>query len=387
MNKFYLKQFGCPSNRSDGNKIANFLISNDWKMSELAEADVIIIMSCGFATLHQNQTLNSLEEVHKLKKSGAKVWLGGCLPAISPLMINNSLVDRTFNPTSLKVVNELVNNQNDINQYYPFSTFQYITKLPENAYYLRISTGCTEKCSYCSIRKATGKLKSRKVRNIISEVEVLNKKSINSISLVGEDIGCYGLDINETIFNLILKLSDFYPNITFYLSSIHPKYFIKNFDTYVKIFSFPNIGRRLSIPIQSGSNKILKRMGRNYNIEEVKENLTQFHYILPEVELATDVMVGFPTETDDDFKKTRSLIYKFNFDYIDCFKYDDYAGISSYNFRRKISEDIKIKRLKIISFDVINLFFRKKNISTKKELIDFIYKSDEKIPLNTNFKF
>jgi len=128
-------------------------------------------------------------------------------------------------------------------------------------------------------------------------------------------------------------------------------------------------------------------MGRNYNIEEVKKSLTQFHYVLPEVELATDLMVGFPTETDDDFKKTRSLIYEFNFDYIDCFKYDDYAGISSNNFRKKISEDIKIKRLKIISFDVINLFFRKKNIYTKKELIDFIYKSDEKIPLNTNFEF
>lgn len=373
--KIHIIQLGCASNQADGIKIATNLGSNSELTLKIEEANVIIIMSCGFSKKQYQETINVISEVNKIKNVGAEIWVGGCVPAINknfqlelPFKIDKYFTPRDFDFLINKSSGNIQFNENEI---------ESLLKIKLNSYPIRIANGCSENCSYCVIKRAGGKTKSKTISEIILEIQLINK-NVNSVCLVGEDIGSFGEDSGDQLFDLISEIIQVSPELKITFSAIHPKYFIKNLEYYKKIYKFKNIIPLLPLPIQSGSNKILELMKRDYKIESVISSLNSFMHDFPQVKLSTDVMVGFPGESWEDFILTQRMVHELSISALDCFKYDDMN-----RYGDTIEETEKIKRLKIVALTFIRNYCKEKEISNPKQFNNFL--SNNKIPINLNF--
>lgn len=375
--KFHIIQLGCASNQADSFRIRQSLLDKKACItSNINDAEVIIILTCGFSRKQYSETIQVISDVNQNRKdSKTEIWIGGCVPAINKNFVKEFEfpIDKVFTPRNFESLLGF-NKQSDTFLIKDSSDSPFL-KL--SSYPIRIVNGCTENCSYCVIKKAGGETKSKSIKQIIQEVILLDTK-IDSISLVGEEIGAFGFDTGEFLTNLIDEIVRIKPNIKISFSSIHPKYFINNFEQYVDIFSNKNIVKLLPIAIQSGSNNILKLMRREYLIEDVVNHVNTLLKEIPSIKISTDIMVGYPNETWEDFLLTKELISQIPISSLDCFKFDDMKKIGD-----TIPEEEKIKRLKIISLTFIRKFCFENNINNQEQLQQFI--SNNYIPLNLNF--
>ncbi len=374
--KYHILQLGCASNQADGIRIANHLIdTNNYVVEDPKEADVIIVMSCGFSKKQYSDTLNEIAEINKLKHKKSEIWIGGCIPAINKKFTSelSFKVDNFFTPRNFEEHFSILKDKKPLDK----KKIQDLLKIKLNSFPIRISNGCNENCSYCVIKRAGGKTKSKTITEIISEVDNLDYK-INAISLVGEEIGSYGTDIGLNIFELVKEIVKTKPNMKISFSAIHPKYFIKDFNKYVELYKLKNINPILPIPLQSGSNKILELMKREYQIEDVINKINRFISILPDVKISTDIMVGYPNETWEDFLLTQKLVKELPISALDCFKFDNMSNIID-----TVEETEKVYRLKLISLTFVQKFCKQNNINSSYELDKYL--KNNKIPVNINF--
>ena len=177
--------------------------------------------------------------------------------------------------------------------------------------YIRISLGCLGACSYCSKRFYSGKLQSKGFENILNEFKSGLKQGYKNFYLLTEDAGCYGLDINTNIVNLLQRLFESGKDYDFkiVLSNINAQWFIKFYDELLPIFvNNQSKINYVHIPVESGSNRILKLMNRPYSIEDVKEKLLSLKISAPSLSLVTDIIVGFPQENEADFLETKEFL-------------------------------------------------------------------------------
>ncbi len=373
--KYHIIQLGCASNQADGNHIEHYLNnSGSIITNNLIDADIIIIMTCGFSKKQYEETIDVVTKVNNQKQNNAEIWIGGCVPAINKSFYNELPfnINKFFTPRNF----EGVFNANKQTQKLKHINNSQISHNKLNAYPIRIVNGCTENCSYCVIKSAGGETKSKTIAQIIDKIKTLDKK-ITSISLVGEEVGAYGKDTNETLLSLIEKIILIKPKINITFSSIHPKYFIVDFEHFLRIFKYKNIIPLLPLPIQSGSNNVLALMKRNYLIEDVFYHINSFLKEFPAVKISTDIMVGYPGETWDDFLLTQEMLNDIPISALDCFKFDDMKEIGN-----TISEEEKIKRLKLISLTFFRKFCKENEIYNSKELQVFV--KNNLIPLNLN---
>jgi len=373
--KFHIIQRGCVSNESDGLGIKSCLLNYGCIIADKVEnSDVVIVMTCGFSKKQFNESIECVLDIANRKRKDARIWVGGCVPAINSNILKNQPVDidMYFTPrTFKKVLENFLKSQLDF-----MPTCQLDHK--SNKYPIRIINGCTENCTYCVIKRAGGNALSKPIEVILEEIKHLSD-NVNEIELAGEEIGAYGKDLNEplTLLELINKILALRPSTTISLTAIHPRYFIQEFDMYVELYKNSNIIRTLPIPIQSGSDAILKKMNRRYTIDSVTEHINRFLKIHPDVKISTDVIVGFSGETWEDFLLTKSLIEKLPLSALDCFKFDDMKGQGD-----TVSEDEKIKRLKIIALIFAHKFFISNDIKNYDNFSAFV--QTNRIPLNIN---
>lgn len=371
--RFHVIQLGCASNEADSFGILSCLLSHGCTITDsIEDCDVIIVMTCGFSSKQYNDSINCIKNVNKTKQSDAEIWIGGCVPAINKNLIKELPfeVSLLFAPRNFEQkLEEYLNSNLDFSKL--ILNDETIDSVP-----IRIINGCTENCTYCVIKRAGGKSKSKPKEQIVNLISTLSN-NVKSIKLVGEEIGAYGKDIDVSLLDLVQRIIDVRPDVTISFSAIHPKYFILDFDMYVELFHLKNITRTLPIPIQSGSNAVLKAMNRGYTIEKVIDRVQSFLAIHPDVKISTDIMVGFPTESWDDFLLTKSLVEELPLAALDCFKYDDMKG-----FGNRVNENEKKKRLEIIALTFIQRFCIEHNITNSNAFNDFI--KDYKIPLNIN---
>jgi len=376
--KFYIIRLGCASIQADEIKIAYCLQRNGlFSSSEIGDADFVIVLTCGFSFKQYNDSIAKIKEINDNKKESAKIWIGGCIPAINKNFIQELPfeVDLFFTPRNFeKIIDEYIENQQDLFQ---TNNAEIDYNLGE-IYPLRIINGCTENCAYCVIKRAGGQALSQPISKLEKEIQNIGNE-IKCISLVGEDIGAYGKDIDTNLEELIKVIIQIYPEIKISFSTIHPKYFVQDFEMYTKIFAYKNVIPVLPVPIQSGSNTVLKLMKRDYDINDVVNCFHTFLNKFPDIKISTDIMVGFPGETWNDFLLTKEMVENLPLSALDCFKYDDMTGASN----NTISEEEKSKRLKIISLTFVRSYCRKNNIQDINSLKDFVEK--DKILLNINF--
>ena len=370
----YLRTYGCQMNEHDSENIKGILTLLGFAFTDkMDEADLIILNTCSIRENAHNKAFGLLGRVKHLKenKPNIKVGLCGCMAqeeiVVKTIMEKYPFVNfvvGTHNFYELPEIlekEELSNNQ----QIEVYSREQdLVESLPvvrANKYkaYVNIIYGCDKFCTYCIVPYTRGRQRSRKKEDIIKEVEDLVKEGYSEVTLLGQNVNAYGKDLYSD-YSLAELLTDVaktnIPRIRFMTS--HPWDF--NDKMIEVIAKYPNIMPSIHLPVQSGSNRILKLMGRRYTKETY---LTLFHKMkeqIPNCTISTDIIVGFPNETDEDFKETLDLVKECKYDNAFTFIYSPRVGTPAAKLKDNVSKEVKEARLQELNF-LVNKYFKENN--------------------------
>ena len=370
---------GCRTNQHDTAEMQTLLELEGFVMvNQRDKADVYVINTC---TVTQKSDSSSRQAVKKSLELNpdALVVFTGCYAQLNPheaaalpgldLVLGNAdkLEIAKLLKTKLQLwrkseTTEIV--MSDIHKKrifrtIPVKSFQGITKA-----FIKIQTGCNEKCSFCTVVRARGKSVSDNRGNILNNIQEAINSDFKEITLTGINLGTWGMDTGETFSSLVQDIIKLPGDFRVRLSSINPME-IDN-DLIRLIAETEKICSHLHIPLQSGDNKILKQMRRNYTREQYIEVVHRAVKAIPNLGLGADVIVGFPGETDAAFENTRNLIEELPFSYLHVFSYSPRRGTEANDYKDDIPGNIKKERNKILTqlIEQKGLEFRKKSLNT-----------------------
>jgi len=396
----------CEGNLVDTSRIYRYAIENGHKVSNNpSEADFIIINSCGFIKSREEESVNLFKKYNLLKKEKASIIMYGCL-----IKINKNLVDSldvyAVDLNEGKKFDKLFYNKvkfEDIKPYCDSKTRDklgiekniiqtnkypcfFITKLMspflkkvrlnykrivdtssyKDKILVEISRGCASNCNYCAIKKARGKVNSRSIKEIITDIEYLYDPK-KQLFLVADDCSCYGLDIKTNLIDLLYKINEKYPDLLIELDNINPYWLVRHSDEYVKLFKDVKINH-VVIPVQSGSNKVLKNMNRQYDIKEVIEVVDQIKKVSPDTFISSHFIMGYPGESTIDFIK--SLLCAMHFDLPIFLKYSEHAGSTSSSlFHKKSAYTTELRYNISQSFINFSIFYKLLTFANNKRKV------------------
>lgn len=328
--KIFVKTYGCTLNQGDSEVIKGILSKEHKIVNTEKEADLIIVNTCGVKTTTQNKIMDYV----KKNSENKKVIVGGCLPSMVNIKKYAPKVITTFDTKSTTKINEIIKNKYTNKKEKILGKPRMRTK--KEVAIIPIAEGCLGKpCTYCSVKIARGELKSYKKEDIIKEVKKAVNEDCNVIKITAQDTGCWGKDINDTLPNLLREILKIKRKYRIRLGMMNPNYAQEYLNELIEIYKDPKMIKFLHIPVQSGSDKILKDMKRNYKVEDFKKVVNEFRKKI-NMTIATDVIAGFPTETEEDFRKTIQFIKEMK---------PEVLNISMFAPRPK-TEAAKLKQLK-----------------------------------------
>jgi len=313
--------FGCKVNQYESQLIKE----NIEKDVHFCSDDIVIINSCCVTAKVEKEIY---KKIRKFLKEGKKIYLTGCLTEknnIEKKFENVNVVKKEF---FLKIKDKI-------------SSFNGHTRC-----FIKIENGCENFCSYCIVPFVRGKVKSRREKDIIEEVKCLAEKGYKEIVLTGIDFGAYGKDTGENLFSLIEKIDEIDGIERIRLSSIEIYYIEEKLIDFLK--KTKKFCPHFHIPLQSGSDRILKLMGRRYTFNEYYEKIEMIKEKIEKVTFTTDIMVGFPGEKEEDFEKSCSAVEKIGFLKVHIFPYSERENTPAINLPDKIDEKTKKEREKIL---------------------------------------
>ncbi|MGD2091250.1 MAG: radical SAM protein [Candidatus Aminicenantes bacterium] len=344
--KIYIENVGCERRGLEAAKLANILANHKQHtvVSNPGSSDIIIIYTCALAETQENYCVNRIRE---LKKINERIVIGGCLAAINEALAKE-LSQEYFSPASTRVLNKTLNIKYDdtmpIGRFLPNDHNLKFYKY-RNVWLVKISSGCKGNCSFCKIKKAIGRFRSFAPQLIIENIREGIKCGFKKFQIESEDSGAFGLDINLNLPALIEKILEVDKDIEISLiKDLSPKWLIKDFRGYINILESKRIKYLLS-PIQSGSQNILNLMRRKHDIKSAVEKLKE---VSKKVTLWTQVMVGYPTETEEDFAATVTALKMINPGIIDVFLYKENKNTRSYDQYPKVDVRVAEKRKEYI---------------------------------------
>jgi len=314
MVKFNLQTYGCKLNQSDSDVIRG-LLSQQFEEASENEADFIVLNTCGVIKKTERKIMRKVDE---LKRKNKKIILTGCLPLISHATVERG--DAVVAPRELlkikQAAEEMLQGKKPIfldnSEALDKARLYNLKKRKKDnmvSAVVAISEGCVGNCSYCATRFARGKLKSFNQEAITKEIKALVDRGYKEIHLTSQDAGCYGLDNGKlelpALLDRIVSVSgDFKVRI----GMAHPFFVKEMMSDLISVFKSEKIYNFLHLPIQSGSDKVLSAMQRNYKAKDVEETVREFRSQLGETLIALDVIIGFPGEDEDDFEQTIRMI-------------------------------------------------------------------------------
>ena len=372
-----LVTLGCSKNQVDSEMLLGLF--KDYKMNIVnapEDADIIVVNTCGFINSVKKEAIDTILEMADYKVYGKckALIVTGCLAKRYKKEILESMpeVDLCIGVDEYENIDSILSNflnQKFLNHKLDFNNRVISTNFPLS--YIRISDGCDNRCSYCAIPLIRGNFKSRKMEDILFEVENLAKKGIKEFCIISQDTSKYGKDIYGSLklAELLNKMSKIegvkWIRILYmylYETTDELIYEIANNDKVCKYFD---------IPIQHLSNKILKAMNRHDTKELIYERVNKIRKVIPDAILRTTVITGFPGETKEDFEELRDGIIDLQFDRLGAFAYSREEDTKAYNMKNQIPEKIKQDRLKDV-FEVrkhISLLKNKKRVGKIYEVI------------------
>ncbi|MFX1426988.1 MAG: MiaB/RimO family radical SAM methylthiotransferase, partial [Promethearchaeota archaeon] len=320
-NSFYIETYGCTSNKADSYIISNILLNSGYVQANLEDAQFLIINTCAVKEPTENKIKERLKTLHETyRRTNKYIIVAGCLPHITPEYIDviKKIIPSFAAIIDLDVFRDLpviFKRIKEGEKNLIFKTVQLIDKaeilikhpVEKITGIVPISEGCLGSCTYCCVKFARGKLNCYNPNNIVDNTKFQLEQGIKQIYLTSQDCSVYKhnttnlLELIKTINNLDFK---FYLR----LGMINPSFLIDNIDQIISIFNFPNVYQFLHTPIQSGSNRILEKMQRKYQISEIIDNLEILRKKFPYLTISTDIICGFPNESEYEFYRTINFI-------------------------------------------------------------------------------
>ena len=348
--RFAYYTFGCKVNFADSCMIARNLI--DKGLTEVSidqDAEIYIINTCSVTEKADKKAEHFIRKLNK-RSPESKIIVTGCYAQLKPEKINKI-------PGVTKVIN--AKNKFDINTYLDKSlnyqdddiktvkNFNISYSINERTRaFIKIQDGCDYTCSYCTIPKARGKSRSGNISSIIENINVVVNQGVNEIILSGINVGDFGKNTDEDLLQLLVEIDKIDKLHRYRISSIEPN--LLN-DSIIKLISKSNKAvPHLHIPLQSGSNKILKSMKRRYTIEDYEKLIKKINIYIPGICIGVDVIVGYPGEDDEDFINTYNFLNNLNISYLHVFSYSDRENTHSFKLKSKVSSNQKSYRRKLL---------------------------------------
>ena len=392
--KYTILTMGCQLNENDSEKIAGMIEEIGYNMTKkIEEADLIVINTCCVRENAEERVFGKLGELKKIKEqNGTIIAIGGCM--MQEEVMRNKIkksypfVDIIFGTHTIhrfqkdlyqaivekQKIQDILDINGEIHEGLP------IKRKHSKQASVTIMYGCNNFCSYCIVPYVRGRERSRKPENIINEVERLAKEGYVEVTLLGQNVNSYKGRENYGFAELLRDINKIKGIERIRFVSPHPKDFTDNVIQAIK--EGEHICKLIHLPLQSGSSKILKEMNRNYTKEQYIELVEKMKNQITNVTFSTDIIVGFPGETEEDFEDTLDIVKKVNFEQIYMFIYSRRSGTKADKMDNQIPEDIKHKR-----FELLKSLFEKKipenNLkyvgSIQRVLVEGISKNNSKM--------
>ncbi|MDF1757235.1 MAG: tRNA (N6-isopentenyl adenosine(37)-C2)-methylthiotransferase MiaB [Legionellaceae bacterium] len=364
LKKLYIKTNGCQMNEYDSSKMADVLSHSHGfeKIDQIDGADVLLLNTCSIREKAQEKVFSQLGKWREYKKLNPHVIIGvgGCVASQegSDIIKRAPYVDLVFGPQTLHRLPAMINERLKAKKPVVDISFPEIEKfdnLPAPRSegpiaFVSIMEGCSKYCSYCVVPYTRGEEISRPFDDVLAECFQLAEQGVREINLLGQNVNDYqGIMENGEYADLALLIQ--------YISAIdglgriryttsHPIAFSDNLiNAYAEV---PKLANHLHLPVQSGSDRILAMMKRGYTVLEFKSKIRKLRKVRPNIKLSTDIIVGFPGETDQEFEDTMNLVHEMGFDTSFSFIYSKRPGTPASNLPDETPMEVKKQRLKIL---------------------------------------
>ncbi len=344
--KVYLETYGCTFNQADGKIMTSMLAEEHDVVDNIDEADVVIVNTCYVKLPTEQKMITRINKI-KTEYPEKKLIVAGCMVEVDPKRLSKFAGDNCWiGPHKIDKICEVVNksaNGEIVHEYGKTSINKAaLTNKDFNSltHILQICEGCNGACTFCCTKIARGALVSYPIDSIVCEAQMAISKGCKELQVTAQDSACYGLDSEESFSELLNKLASIEGDFRIRVGMLHPKSLKGQLDDVIsaiknneKIYNF------VHIPVQTGSPKVLEEMNRLHTIDEYKQIISKFRNEIPDLSIATDIIVGYPTETEDDFQKTIDLLYDIKPDIIHISKYMHRPGAKS-NTLKEIEHNV-----------------------------------------------
>lgn len=330
--RVHVETYGCTRNRADAEIMEALLLRAGYELTEFPEkADYVVVNTCAVKDPTEK---HMRERIKELIEGGKRVIVTGCLPHVNPDAIDPR-VSGILGVKSIDRIAEAIEVAEKGGKLISVENWKERNldklELPRLwksgvTFVVPISEGCLNGCTYCATRFARGVLKSYRPELVVKWVKEAIARGYREIQLSSEDTGCYGFDIGTNLAQLLDEITAIEGDFRVRVGMMNPNHAIKILDELIEVYRDGKVYRFLHLPVQSGDNDVLRRMGRTYTVEEFEEIVNAFRRVIPDVNLNTDVIVGFPGESEEAFRNTVELVKRVRPDKINVSRYSPRPG-------------------------------------------------------------
>jgi tRNA-2-methylthio-N6-dimethylallyladenosine synthase len=356
MAKLHLITYGCQMNEYDSERVAGLLRAERWELTDdEREADLIIVNTCAIREKAEDKVFSTLGQLRtlKAKKPGLVVGVMGCMAQLRQDEIQRRApaVDLVFGSPAIARVGELVERVRHERRHVMETgeaPLVKITARPPGASrlkaYVTVMEGCEKHCTFCVVPTTRGRERSHAPEAIVAEVEGLVAEGVKEITLLGQTVNAYGRDLTSPtdLADLFTRLNDVDGLERIRFTTSNPYNLTRRL---IRAFrDVPKVCEWFHLPLQAGSNRVLERMNRGYTRERYLELVAELRDAVPDLSLTTDLIVGFPGETDEDFAATLDLVERVAFDGAFVFRYSRRPGTPAATMPDQVPDDAKSRR-------------------------------------------
>jgi tRNA-2-methylthio-N6-dimethylallyladenosine synthase len=369
MKNVYIETYGCQMNVADTEMVLGLLGGQDYKPTDdPAEADVILINTCAVRENAEQRIYGRLGELKRHKRPGVVVGVLGCMAQRlgEDLLKAEQHVDLVVGPDGYRMLPELVEagDRGERVAEVGFSNQEHYEGIPQQRTdsiraFVTVQRGCDYRCTFCVVPMTRGRERSRNLTDVVREVETLAGQGLTEVTLLGQTVNSY-LTGEDDFADLLRAVGSIEGIRRVRFTSPYPNDFTAR--VVAAVAEVPEVCEHVHVPVQSGSSRILKRMGRRYDRDDFLQCVARLRDAVPGIAITTDVIVGFPGETDDDFEDTISLLHEVGFDEAFTFKYSPRDGTAALRLPDHLSEEIKGARLER-TIEAVRTIASKKNFA------------------------
>ena len=362
MAKIWVEAYGCSASFSDSEMISGLIVNGGHTLANNSqESDLNVIVTCSV------KDATAAKMVHRIKESKSKpLVVAGCLPkaeqkTVEKFAENASLLGPNSIGKTLQVIESALDGQKMIALEDTDISKVGLPKIRLNSAIgiVEIASGCMSECTFCQTKLAKGDLTSYRIGDIVRQVQTEISDGCNEVWLTSTDNGCYGLDIGSDLPELIRAVSEIDQKFFIRVGMMNPMYMPKIRDGLLKSFESSKVFKFLHIPVQSGSNQVLNDMKRGHTEQTFRDITQQFRKKFDKFTISTDIIVGFPTETEEDFEQTLKLLEETKPDIVNLSRYSQRPGTDAAEMNQ--IDVIEVKRRSKIAYELINKISEENN--------------------------